>query len=143
MSLHSRLVDQTAAHGSRAQRIQRTVAEYWRGQSFPIKRASIVLPVAELEGMDARTYADAATFLADTRAALESNESANNLMLGVCERLARHPERIGAAPCLKTVADECGLVLAAMMTLPHKAVRGLVECDSQPRVPESWIPPSV
>lgn len=43
-------------------------------------------------------------------------------MLGVCRRLARHPKRIESSPCLKTVEDEKGLVLAAMMTPPHKLV---------------------
>jgi len=69
-----------------------------------------------------RTYADAASFLRHARLELESNEAANSLMLGVCERLVRHPERIEADPCLKTVEDETGLVLAAMMTPPHKLV---------------------
>jgi predicted GNAT family acetyltransferase len=68
------------------------------------------------------SYTNAESFLRDTRAALESNEAANSLMLGICERLARHPERIKVAPCLKTVADETGLILAAMMTPPHKLV---------------------
>jgi predicted GNAT family acetyltransferase len=72
--------------------------------------------------MQIRTYASAGAFLGDARAALESNEVANNLMLGICERLARHPERIEAPPCLKTVVDGSGLVLAAMMTPPHNLV---------------------
>lgn len=54
--------------------------------------------------------------------ALELNEAANSLMLGVCLRLVRHPERMQTPPCLKTVEDEKGLVLAAMMTPPHKLV---------------------
>ena len=72
--------------------------------------------------MKVRTYADAETFLKNTRAELESNEAANSLMLGVCERLACHPERVKAAPCLKTVGGQHGLVLAAMMTPPHRLV---------------------
>ena len=72
--------------------------------------------------MKARTYSDAEAFLRNTRAELESNEASNGLMLGVCDRLVRHPERIQAAPCLKTVEDGNGLVLAAMMTPPHKLV---------------------
>jgi predicted GNAT family acetyltransferase len=72
--------------------------------------------------MKVRTYTDAGAFLRNTRAELESNEAANSLMLGVCERLARHPERVKVAPCLKTVKGQDGLVLAAMMTPPHKLV---------------------
>jgi predicted GNAT family acetyltransferase len=72
--------------------------------------------------MRVTTYTNTEVFLRDTQAALESNEAANSLMLGVCGRLARHPERSKVAPCLKTVADETGLILAAMMTPPHKLV---------------------
>ena len=72
--------------------------------------------------MKVRTYTGAGAFLRHTRAELEANEAANSLMLGICERLARHPERVKAAPCLKTVEGQDGLVLAAMMTPPHKLV---------------------
>jgi predicted GNAT family acetyltransferase len=72
--------------------------------------------------MEIRTYTDAGTFLRNTQAELESSEAANSLMLGVCERLVRHPERFTEAPCLKTVRDENDLVLAAMMTPPHNLV---------------------
>ena len=72
--------------------------------------------------MEARTHVDAESFLSNTQVALESNEAANSLMLGVCLRLVRHPERAETPPCLKTVEDETGLVLAAMMTPPHKLV---------------------
>jgi len=61
-------------------------------------------------------------FLEHTRAELESNEAANSLMLGLCGRLIRHPEQFKAAPCLETVSDGQGLVLAALMTPPHKLV---------------------
>jgi predicted GNAT family acetyltransferase len=72
--------------------------------------------------MQITTYTDAEGFLSDTRAVLELNEAANSLMLGVCRWLARHPEQIKATPCLKTVVDETGLILAAMMTPPQKLV---------------------
>jgi predicted GNAT family acetyltransferase len=67
-------------------------------------------------------YSSAEGFLASTRAELESNEAANSLMLGLCERLLAHPEQFKAAPCLATVSDGRGLVLAALMTPPHKLV---------------------
>lgn len=72
--------------------------------------------------MKLTTYVDAKHFLQTARAALESDEAANGLMLGVCLRLARHPERVTIPPCLATIEDENGLVLAAMMTPPHKLV---------------------
>jgi predicted GNAT family acetyltransferase len=67
-------------------------------------------------------FSGAEGFLESTRAELESNEAANSLMLGLCERLVAHPERFKAAPCLETVSDGQGLVLAALMTPPHKLV---------------------
>jgi predicted GNAT family acetyltransferase len=73
-------------------------------------------------GMKVRTYVDAENFLRNTQVGLESNEAANSLMLGVCLRLIRYPERVKTPPCLKTVEDEKGLVLASMMTPPHKLV---------------------
>ena len=72
--------------------------------------------------MKAKHFSNVERFLEHTRAELESNEAANSLMLGLCGRLKRHPERFKAAPCLKTVADEQGMVLAALMTPPHKLV---------------------
>ncbi len=72
--------------------------------------------------MRVRTYADAESFLRDTQAELESNEAANSLILGVCLRLARSPQSVETPPYLSTVEDAQGLVLAAMMTPPHKLV---------------------
>jgi predicted GNAT family acetyltransferase len=73
-------------------------------------------------GMEVKTYAHAERFLRDTQVALEANEAANSLMLGICRQLLSHPERFKATPCLKTVEDKAGLVLAAVMTPPHKLV---------------------
>jgi predicted GNAT family acetyltransferase len=70
--------------------------------------------------MQVRTYADAKRFFKDTQVSLESNEAANSLMLGVCGRLIRQPERVRFAPCLKVVEDQGGLILVALMTPPHK-----------------------
>jgi predicted GNAT family acetyltransferase len=72
--------------------------------------------------MRAKCYADAAAFLEDTQAALEANEPANSLMLGLCMRLVQYPERIVDAPYLASVHDEQGLVLAAMMTPPRPII---------------------
>ena len=72
--------------------------------------------------MEVEHFVSAEGFLENTRAELESNEAANSLMLGLCGRLVAPPERFGAAPCLKAVVDEQGLVLAALMTPPHNLV---------------------
>jgi predicted GNAT family acetyltransferase len=101
--------------------------------------------------MKIKTYADATRFLKDTQIALESNEAANGLMLGVCLRLARYPERITTPPCLKTVEDEKDLVLAAMMTPPHKLVvyghqgdlAGAAELLVKELAGEGWTVPGV
>jgi hypothetical protein len=68
------------------------------------------------------TYSDAKAFLERTREQLESNEAANSLMLGICGQLLRDPQRYASPPCLKTVEDEGGLVLAAVMTSPYKLI---------------------
>ena len=73
-------------------------------------------------GMKVRTYVDAENFLKNTQVELELNEAANSLLLGVCLRLIRYPERGKTPPCLKMVEDENGPVLASMMTPPHKLV---------------------
>jgi predicted GNAT family acetyltransferase len=65
------------------------------------------------------TYSDAEQFLQETRVALESNEAANSLMLGLCGRIIEHPERFKAEPRLWSVADTQGPVLAALITPPH------------------------
>jgi uncharacterized protein len=75
-----------------------------------------------LTGMIINNYTGAENFLQDTQAILESNEAANNLMLGVCGQLLTEPERFISPPCIKTVWDEGGLVIAAIMTPPFKLV---------------------
>ncbi len=72
--------------------------------------------------MKETNYSDAATFLVRSRAKLESNEAANSLMLGICGQLVRQPQWYGGTPYLKTVEDDSGLVVAAVMTPPHKLV---------------------
>lgn len=72
--------------------------------------------------MDVEAYTDASDFLQQTQSVLEQDEVANNLMLGLCLRLQRFPERIKTAPYLATVTDEGALVVAAVMTPPHNLV---------------------
>jgi predicted GNAT family acetyltransferase len=72
--------------------------------------------------MRLRTHPDTQSFLGNTQTELESNEVANSLMLGICKQLTSHPERFEAAPCLKTLEDDAGLVIAAIMTPPRNLV---------------------
>lgn len=72
--------------------------------------------------MRIKNYTDARSFLQDTVDELEANEAANNLMLGVCGQLVSNPERFTSAPCFKTVWDEEGLLIAALMTPPFNIV---------------------
>ena len=72
--------------------------------------------------MKGTAYPDAARFLANTEEALEANEAANSLILGICRHLVRHPQQIKTTPCLRTIEDGGGLVLAAVMTPPYKLV---------------------
>ncbi|HZR43010.1 MAG TPA: GNAT family N-acetyltransferase [Ktedonobacteraceae bacterium] len=67
-------------------------------------------------------YSNAKDFLLKTEPILMRNETLNGLMLGICFRLRKYPERITTAPYLATVEDEGGLVAAACMTPPHNIV---------------------
>jgi len=72
--------------------------------------------------MKVQNYTSAEDFLEATLDALELDEAANSLMLGICGVLIEHPGRYRETPCLKTATDEGGLVLAALMTPPHNLV---------------------
>jgi RimJ/RimL family protein N-acetyltransferase len=63
----------------------------------------------------------AGTFLAVARPALERDEAANGLMLGVCLRLVGEPHAYGSSrPYLATVESASGLRVAAVMTPPYR-----------------------
>lgn len=67
-------------------------------------------------------YEDAKQFLADCGDFLYSRASVNNLMLGVCERLARNPTA-HENPFFAALFNESGIVLlAAVMTPPHNII---------------------
>lgn len=67
-------------------------------------------------------YPNADRFLARTQAALEKNEAANNLMLGLSLRMSRFLPLIEHPPYFATVTDNDNLLLAAMMTPPRSLV---------------------
>jgi len=66
-------------------------------------------------------YGDAGSFLGRTRAALERQEAANGLMLGIALRLVGEPNAYGGRlPYYATVDAGAGLRVAALMTPPFK-----------------------
>jgi GNAT superfamily N-acetyltransferase len=67
--------------------------------------------------MNLTVFDDAADFLAVARAALEAQESANGLPLGVALRLAKAKDNAGAY--LAAVVGSSGLMFGAIMTPPH------------------------
>jgi len=68
-----------------------------------------------------REYGDAGSFLARTREALEGQEAANGLMLGIALRLVHEPNAYGGRlPYYATVESAAGLQVAALMTPPYK-----------------------
>ena len=67
-------------------------------------------------------YQDAEEFLSVTSEFLYADESANNLMLGICERLVRDPAAY-ENPFFAAVLDQSGWIsLCAVMTPPHNIV---------------------
>lgn len=70
----------------------------------------------------ATTYQTAGEFLGRTQAVLEEREAENSLMLGLCLRMNRFPEQIKNAPYFVTVERGEELLVAAIMTPPHKLV---------------------
>jgi predicted GNAT family acetyltransferase len=76
-------------------------------------------------------YPDAESFLAVARPALERQECANGLMLGVCLRLVDQPLAYGSQPYFATVASAGGLRVAAAMTPPFRLLAYAEDdCDS-------------
>ncbi|MEO6061421.1 MAG: GNAT family N-acetyltransferase [Thermoflexales bacterium] len=67
-------------------------------------------------------HADSAGFLAAARPALEIEEAANNLILGLPLRLLRQPETVATPPYFATVARDGRLAAAAVMTPPYNAI---------------------
>lgn len=72
--------------------------------------------------MEVTTYEGVADFIEATRPALERDEAANSLMLGLCGQLLRHPGWTSSGPCLMSVSDGSEPALAAVMTPPHKLI---------------------
>jgi len=72
--------------------------------------------------MLATTYQNAGDFLRKTQDFLEQDEGVNSLMLGVCLRMERFPERFRDASYFVTVEDQQRIVVAIAMMLPQKII---------------------
>ncbi len=67
----------------------------------------------------------------ETQGVLEEREAENNLMLGLCLKMARSSEEIEPAPYFATVKQNDDFLVAAIMTPPHKLI---VYSDTDARV---------
>ena len=72
--------------------------------------------------MNLTTYRGADDFLRETKGVFEEREAENNLMLGLCLRMAKSSEEIEPAPYFATVKQNDDLLVAAMMTPPQKLI---------------------
>ncbi len=81
--------------------------------------------------MDLTTYLGADAFLQETQGWLEEREAENNLILGLCLKMARSSEEIEPAPYFATVKQNDDLLVAVIMAPPHKLI---VYSDADARV---------
>jgi len=74
--------------------------------------------------MQVHVYAGASEFLARTHIELVKNEAANNLLLGLADRLVTEPNFYGDEPFFATVESEedGALLTAALRTPPHSLI---------------------
>ncbi len=72
--------------------------------------------------MNLTAYQSAGAFLREAQEDLEEHEVENNLMLGLCLKMARSSEEIEPAPYFATVKQNDDLLVAAIMTPPHKLI---------------------
>jgi len=81
--------------------------------------------------MNLTSYQGADAFLREAQEDLEEREAENNLMLGLCLKMARSSEEIEPAPYFATVKQNDDLLVAVIMTPPHKLI---VHSDTDARV---------
>ena len=92
----------------------------------------------------------AADFLFQVQTALEREEAANGLIIGIAGRLRESPERIKIPPYLATVSDGDELLAAAVMTPPQRLLLWSSDDRSEPLrllvtdlIAGSWSVPGV
>lgn len=99
--------------------------------------------------MELSTYLQPTAFLQKAESWLEQREVENNLILGVCKRMARFPEQVKARPFLAVVEADGEILLSAMITPPHNLVlagephEGALRRLAQHLKAENWDPPGV
>jgi len=76
-------------------------------------------------------HADAAGFLAVARPALEIEEAANNLILGLPLRILAQPDSFATRPYFATVVRGGRLAAAAVMTPPYNVIVWAAQSDAQ------------
>jgi hypothetical protein len=81
--------------------------------------------------MNLIAYQSADAFLREAQGMLEEREAENNLMLGLCLKMARSSEKIEPDPYFATVKQNDGLLVAAIMTPPHNFI---IYSDTDARV---------
>ena len=83
--------------------------------------------------MNLQTFLSAGEFLETARPTLETNEAANNLMLGLVLTVQRYPERYEIQPFFGVVLEQKRVQVAALMTPPHNlVVYSAPESDAAP-----------
>jgi hypothetical protein len=82
-----------------------------------------------MEPITVQAYVSANEFLERIRPSLEINEVAHNLLLGLGQRLAEHPDALNSTPYFITIEREAGagraeLLLAGLRTPPYNLILG-------------------
>ncbi len=81
-------------------------------------REEIVLQHHKEPNMKLIRYDNAKEFLKEAQCYLETEESANNIILGSCLRLVNSKNDAEKQPYFATIKDEAGLLLTSMLTPP-------------------------
>jgi uncharacterized protein len=99
--------------------------------------------------MEVKHFLHPSAFLEKAESWLTQREVENSLILGICKRMQRYPDRVKIQPYLAVVDSDGEVVLAAMMTPPYnlvlagepdeRALRRLAEHLKE----ENWEPPGV
>jgi len=79
--------------------------------------------------MRLKSYRSASEFLRAAQTALDRDEVANALMLGICGQVRQDPTRYKSDPYLATVSQGDELAFAAVMTPPYKVIIASVRDD--------------
>jgi hypothetical protein len=79
--------------------------------------------------MELKRYSDAEYFLNDNHQFLFANEAANNLIIGIANKLSAHKAQSDALMC--SVKENNSVLLAAVMTPPRDLIVASAEMNEQ------------